>query len=128
MMNITAEEIANLINGKVIGNKSEKINGFSPIENGEKGHLSFIANEKFKCFLDSTESSVLIVSENLLQDKDYTPTIIVVEEAYQAFQILMNLYQKMMAKKTGISYQNIINYYLLDCVKEERQLELTFSK
>ena len=102
MMNITAEEIANLINGKVIGNKSEKINGFSPIENGEKGHLSFIANEKFKCFLDSTESSVLIVSENLLQDKDYTPTIIVVEEAYQAFQILMNLYQKMMAKKRSL--------------------------
>ena len=37
-------------------------------------------------------------------------------------------YFKDMAKKTGISYQNIINYYLLDCVKEERQLELTFSK
>ncbi len=37
-------------------------------------------------------------------------------------------YFKDMAKKTGISYQNIINYYLLDCVKEKRQLELTFSK
>lgn len=109
MMNITAEEIANLVNGKVIGNKSEKINGFSPIENGEKGHLSFIANEKFKHFLDSTESSVLIVSENLLQDRDYTPTIIVVEEAYQAFQILMNLYQKMIAKKTGIEQPSFIH-------------------
>ena len=37
-------------------------------------------------------------------------------------------YFKNMAKKTGIPYQNIINYYLLDCVKEKRQLELTFSK
>ena len=37
-------------------------------------------------------------------------------------------YFKDMAKRTGISYQNIINYYLLDCVKEKRRLELTFSK
>jgi len=37
-------------------------------------------------------------------------------------------YFKNMAKKTGIPYQNIINYYLLDCVKEKRRLELTFSK
>ena len=37
-------------------------------------------------------------------------------------------YFKDMAKKTGMSYQNIINYYLLDCVKEKRRLELTFSK
>ena len=37
-------------------------------------------------------------------------------------------YFKDMAKKTGISYQNIINYYLLVCVKEKRRLELTFSK
>lgn len=109
MMEFTAVEIANLINGKVIGNEREKVNGFSPIENGVKGHLSFIANEKFVHFLDSTESSVLIVSQNLLREKTYKSTIIVVEEAYLAFQILMNLYQKMISKKSGIEQPSFIH-------------------
>ena len=35
-------------------------------------------------------------------------------------------YFKRMADETGMPYQNIINYYLLDCVKEKRRLELAF--
>ncbi|MBP5175639.1 MAG: antitoxin [Treponema sp.] len=37
-------------------------------------------------------------------------------------------YFKSMAEETGMPYQNIINYYLLDCVKEKRRLELVFGK
>ena len=37
-------------------------------------------------------------------------------------------YFKNMAEETGMPYQNIINYYLLDCVKEKKHLEVTFSK
>ena len=40
-------------------------------------------------------------------------------------------YFKNMAEETGMSYQNIINYYLKDCVKEKRHLEVascTFPK
>jgi len=33
-----------------------------------------------------------------------------------------------MAEETGMPYQNIINYYLLDCEKEKKHLELAFSK
>lgn len=37
-------------------------------------------------------------------------------------------YFKNMADETGMPYQNIINYYLLDCVKENRHLEVSFNK
>ena len=37
-------------------------------------------------------------------------------------------YFKNMADETGMPYQNIINYYLLDCVKEKKHLEVAFSK
>jgi len=37
-------------------------------------------------------------------------------------------YFKNMAEETGMTYQNIINYYLLDCVKEKKHLEVAFSK
>lgn len=109
MMKFSANEVAGLINGKVVGNGDIKVNGFSPIEEGKNGHLSFIANEKFAHFLETTDCSVLIVSEELLADKSYRPTIIAVEDAYLAFQILMNLYQKMMNKRVGIEQPSFIH-------------------
>ena len=34
---------------------------------------------------------------------------------------------KAMSKETGMPYQNIINYYLLDCVKENKKIKISFS-
>jgi UDP-3-O-[3-hydroxymyristoyl] glucosamine N-acyltransferase len=101
-MEFTAFQIANFINGKIIGNENTVIKGFSPIEIGEKDHLSFISQERFTHFLDTTKCSVLIVSEKLLTQKTYKPAIIAVEDAYLSFQILMNHYQQMQRKKSGI--------------------------
>lgn len=88
-MEFSAEQIAGLINGKVIGDEKAVITGVSPIENGQKGHLSFVGQSRFSHYIDSTECAVLIVSQDLIeQDKSYQPTIIVVEDAYLSFQIL----------------------------------------
>lgn len=109
-MEITASEIASLIDGKIIGNGSVKVHGFSPIENGKEGHLSFIADKKFIHFIGSTESSVLIVSKKLLSEKIYPSVIIEVDDAYLAFQVLMNIYQKkMMVLKEGIEQPSFIH-------------------
>ena len=37
-------------------------------------------------------------------------------------------YFKNMEKEIGVPYQNIINFYLKDCVKEKRHLEVAFPK
>jgi uncharacterized protein (DUF4415 family) len=37
-------------------------------------------------------------------------------------------YFKKMSEETGMPYQNIINYYLLDCVKEKKHIEVSFAK
>ena len=37
-------------------------------------------------------------------------------------------YFKKMAEETGMPYQNIINYYLLECVKEKKHMEVAFAK
>ena len=101
-MEFTASQIAGLINGKIIGDANALITGVSPIENGEPGHLSFVGQERFVHFLEDTPCSVLIVSEKLLVKDIYKPTIIAVEDAYLSFQVLMNLYQEMQRKKSGI--------------------------
>ena len=109
-MEFTAAQIAGLIGGKIIGDKNAVINGVSPIENGLEGHLSFVAQEKFSEFLERSKCSVLIVSENLIEDKSYNPTLIAVENAYLSFQVLMNLYQEMQSKKSGIEEGAIIHH------------------
>lgn len=98
-MEFTASQISELINGKIIGNENAIINGVSPIENSEAGHLSFIAQEKFAHFLDTTPCSVVIVSKSLITKEQYPTTIIEVEDAYLSFQILMNLYNEMKQTK-----------------------------
>jgi UDP-3-O-[3-hydroxymyristoyl] glucosamine N-acyltransferase len=101
-MEFTALQIASFIDGKIIGDETALITGVSPIENGESGHLSFIAQDRFSHFLDTSRCSVLIVSEDLLTKDNYNPTIIAVKDAYLSFQVLMNLYQEIQGRKDGI--------------------------
>ncbi|WP_079667127.1 UDP-3-O-(3-hydroxymyristoyl)glucosamine N-acyltransferase [Soonwooa buanensis] len=110
-MEFTAEQIANFINGKIIGDKNTVITGVSPIENGQSGHLSFVAQERFSHFIDTTDCSVLIVSQNLLnENQTYSPVIIAVEDAYLSFQILMNLYNDLKKKKSGIEQPSSVSH------------------
>ncbi|MBW8362852.1 MAG: UDP-3-O-(3-hydroxymyristoyl)glucosamine N-acyltransferase [Kaistella sp.] len=109
-MEFTASQLASFINGKIIGDENTLITGVSPIEKGEKGHLSFVAQERFADYIDSSECSVLIVSEKLLADKPYRQTIIAVEDAYLSFQVLMNLYQEMRSPHiSGIEQPSMIS-------------------
>ena len=101
-MEFTAAQIASFINGKIIGDETATISGVSPIESGEKGHLSFVAQERFAYHIETSACSVLIVSEKLLTKDSYPTTVIAVEDAYLSFQVLMNLYNEMKGRKSGI--------------------------
>lgn len=98
-MEFTAAQIASFINGKIIGDESASISGVSPIENAQEGQLSFVSQEKFADYIFSSEASVIIVSEKFVKEGDYKSTLILVEDAYLSFQVLMNLYQQMREEK-----------------------------
>lgn len=108
-MEFTASQIAGFINGKIIGDENAVINGVSPIERGEEGHMSFVAQDKFADYLNTSKCSVLIVSEKLLTKDSYNPTIIAVDDAYLSFQVLMNLYAEMQGRKSGIESNSQIH-------------------
>lgn len=102
-MEFTASTIANFVNGKIVGDENVSITGVSPIESAQNGQLSFVSQEKFAEYISHSEASVIIVSEKFVKEQDYKPTLIVVEDAYLSFQVLMNLYQQMKdTKKSGI--------------------------
>jgi UDP-3-O-[3-hydroxymyristoyl] glucosamine N-acyltransferase len=108
-MKFTAGQIATFINGRIIGDENAEIKGVSPIESGEEGHLSFVAQERFLTFVKDSKCSVLIVSEKLLSTTSYSQTIIAVEDAYLSFQVLMNLYKEMQVRKSGIEEGAVFN-------------------
>ena len=62
-MEFSAEQIAGILEGQIVGNKEEKVFGLSKIEEGKKGTLSFLSNQKYEEFLYSTDASIVIVNK-----------------------------------------------------------------
>ena len=54
-MQITAQELAALIDGKVEGDPTISIHGPSKIEEGQPGTVSFLANQKYESEVDATD-------------------------------------------------------------------------
>lgn len=102
-MEFTAKQIAQLIQGHVEGNENAAISTFAKIEEGKPGAISFLANDKYTHYIYDTQSSVVLVNEDLKLDKEVQCTLIRVKNAYEAVAKLMQLYESMKPKKTGIS-------------------------
>ena len=109
-MKFTAAEIASHINGKIEGDAYVSVNGFSKIEEGKKGHISFLANPKYEDYLYTTKASIVVVS-NLLELKvQVKPTLIRVSDPYASFAKLMQFYQSLLYKNlVGIEQPSYIH-------------------
>jgi len=109
-MEFTAEQISNIVNGEIMGDANTKVSGFSQIEMGRKGCLSFLSNQKYLPLLRDTEASIVIISESFIDKNErFIPTLILVEDAYRAFQILMKIYQDMQTRRSGVENPSFIS-------------------
>lgn len=109
-MEFTVEQIAEMLKGKVIGDKSLKINQLAKIEEGSSGSISFLANPKYEHFIYTTNASAVIVDSQFQAKKEYQTTLIQVENAYVAFTILLQEYQRVLAhNKKGIEQPSFIS-------------------
>ena len=52
-MKIKANEICKIIEGKLIGNPNINISSFSNIENAKKGDITFLADMRYKKYIES---------------------------------------------------------------------------
>lgn len=99
----TIGEIAKILEGKVVGDSNFEISMLSKIEEGTKGSLSFIANEKYEDFLYSTQASAVIVSSDLNIDQSKISTnLIIVKDAYQSFAIMLDKFSRSKENRVGI--------------------------
>ncbi len=102
-MDFTAQQIAQLIEGKIEGDPQAVVSSFGKLEEAGPGQLGFLANPKYEDFLYSTRASIVIVGDSFQLDKKVTPTIIWVKDAYSSFALLLTEYAKMVkANLSGI--------------------------
>ncbi|MDD3726198.1 MAG: UDP-3-O-(3-hydroxymyristoyl)glucosamine N-acyltransferase [Candidatus Ratteibacteria bacterium] len=88
-MRLTVKEIADVVEGVVIGKEDTLITGVSGIKEAKEGEITFIANNKYRPLLKSTKASAVIVPRDINNTVD--ASLIQVENPSLAFAKIMTL-------------------------------------
>lgn len=102
-MEFTAQQIADFLNGTVDGDATVKVGGFSKIEDGMPGTLSFLANPKYSQHIYECKADVILVNATFEPERQINSTLIRVENAYESLAKLMTLAEQAQSLETGVS-------------------------
>lgn len=108
-MEFKAKDIAALLQGTVEGNPDAVVNNVSKIEEGKPGTLAFLANPKYEQYIYTTQASVVLVNKTFVPAQACTCTLIRVESAYDAIATLLQMYESMRPKPSGIEQPTYIH-------------------
>ena len=108
-MNFTAGQIADQINGTIVGDRDIDVLNISKIEEGSKGSLTFLANPKYTEFIYTTKASVAIVSSDFEPTEKIELTLIKVKDPYSSFTKILELFNKDLSNREGISQLTVID-------------------
>ena len=101
-MKFTAKQIAEMTGGRVEGREDAAVSTFAKIEEGQEGALSFLSNPKYTHYIYNTNSSIVLVNDDLVLDHPVQPTLIRVKNAYESVAHLLQLYGQMQPRKKGV--------------------------
>lgn len=101
-MEFSAKQIAQFVQGVIEGDENATVNTFAKIEDGKRGAISFLSNPKYTHYIYDTESSIVLVDKSVELEKPTKATLIRVDNAYECVAKLLQLYESMKPKKTGI--------------------------
>lgn len=101
-MEFTAKQIAQFVQGTIIGDENASVHTFAKIEESVPGAISFLANPKYAHYLYETQSSIVLVDESLEIEREVAPTLIRVKNARDCVAKLLQLYEQAKPRKTGI--------------------------
>lgn len=108
-MKFTAEQIAGILNGEVVGNPNAEVSKLAKIEEGIPGSLTFLSNPKYQNYIYTTQATITIVNKNFEPENPITTTLIKVDDPYQAFSKLLEYYNQVKLMKSGIEQPSVIS-------------------
>lgn len=103
-MNFSAHKIAEVLDGKVVGNPEVLVSGLAKIEEGKEGTLTFLSKQEYESYIYTTKASVVIVDADFEPKKELNLTLIKVPSAREAFAKLLAFYDATKQQKSG--YEN----------------------
>lgn len=107
-MKFTAEQIAGILDGEVVGNPNAEVHELSKIEEGKEGSLTFLSNPKYNNYIYNTEATITIVNRSFTPESELKTTMIKVDDAYLAFSKLLEFYDQAKGSKSGIEQPSVI--------------------
>ena len=108
-MKFTAEQIAGILEGEVVGNPNAEVYKLAKIEEGTDGSITFLANPKYANYIYSTKASITIVNSTFEPENEVSTTLIKVEDAYKSFSKLLEYYNQVKLMKSGIEQPTVIS-------------------
>lgn len=107
-MKFTAQQIAGILEGDVVGNPDVEVSKLAKIEEGSQGALTFLSNPKYTPHIYTTKASITIVDKTFIPEKSLTTTLIKVDDAYLAFTKILEYYDSVKLNKLGIEQPSFI--------------------
>ena len=101
-MEFSAKQLADFLQGEIIGNPNVTVNNFSKIEEGKPQTLTFLSNPKYTYYIYDTKADIVLVNADFKPEKEIKATLIKVVDAYEALAKLLELVEKSKAQKVGI--------------------------
>lgn len=108
-MKFTAQQIAGILEGEIIGDPNAEVYKLAKIEEGMKGSLTFLANPKYSNYIYTTQATIAIVNKSFQPEQPIKATLIKVEDAYQSFSKLLEYYNQIKLMKSGIEESSVIS-------------------
>lgn len=108
-MKFTAEQIAGILEGEVVGNPHAEVYKLAKIEEGSEGSLTFLSNPKYQQYIYSTQASIAIVNRSFEPETEISTTLIKVDDAYKSFTKLLEYYNQVKLMKSGIEQPSFIS-------------------
>ncbi len=108
-MKFTAEQIAGILDGEVVGNPNAEVSKLSKIEEGTEGSLTFLSNKKYNNYIYSTKATITIVNKTFIPEVEITTTLIKVDDAYLSFSKLLEFYNQAKSNKVGIEQPSVLS-------------------
>ena len=107
-MEITARELAKLIQGTVEGNPDVIINNFAKIEEAKNGCITFLANPLYTHYIYTTDASAVLVKTDFVPEHNISATLIRVEDPYATLAMLLNYVANQQVRKHGIEQPEVV--------------------
>lgn len=100
-MEYTAQTLAELLGGEVVGDPQTTVTAPARIEQAREGNICFFANPKYEHYVYDTKASILLVNKSFEPKKPIPATLVRVDDAYASVAVLLDFFSRQRHVRRG---------------------------